>query len=222
MIDNLSKCTLFNGLIHNDIIDLLNSVSWQEKKYVINDIVAYAEAEVKYLHLLIEGSVRGEMIDFNGKTVKIEDIESPGILAPAFLFGANNKYPVTIISNQNTTLINIPKPDFIKILQKNSLVLNNYLDNISSRAQFLSGKLRFLAFQTIKGKLAHYFLQISNKTGKNIILLNKSQNQLAEMFGVARPSLGRAIRELDSDGIIKAKGKEIAIIDIEKLKNLLK
>jgi CRP/FNR family transcriptional regulator, dissimilatory nitrate respiration regulator len=222
MNDNLINCTLFKGLNHSDIIDLFSGIIFQEKKYAKDEIVAYAETEVKFLHLLIEGSVRGEMMDFTGKTVKIEDIESPGILAPAFLFGSNNKYPVSIISNHNATVLNIPKSDFIKILQKNSMVLNNYLDNISSRAQFLSGKLRFLAFQTIKGKLAHYFLQISNKSGKNNFVLPKSQNQLAEMFGVTRPSLGRAIRELDAEGIISAKGKEISILDKDRLNKFLK
>jgi hypothetical protein len=31
--------------------------------------------------------VKGEMTDYNGKTIKIEDIEAPRPLAVAFLFG---------------------------------------------------------------------------------------------------------------------------------------
>jgi CRP/FNR family transcriptional regulator, dissimilatory nitrate respiration regulator len=222
MDDNLLSCSLFKGLNCNSLNDLLEGIKYFEKKFGKDEIIANAEAEVRSLMILTSGAVRGEMADYSGKTVKIEDIESPNLLAPAFLFGKNNKYPVSIIANNEVSVLSIPKQDFVKLLQKNESILNNYLDNISSRAQFLSGKLRFLAFQTIKGKLAHYFLQILNQSGKDEFLLPKSQSQLAEMFGVARPSLSRAIRELDNDGIIQASGKRVLIKDKDKLKKFLK
>jgi len=219
---NLTSCSLFKGLNANDLNGLFVDIPFQEKKYNKDEIIVHAETEVKTLLILVEGTVRGEMMDFSGKTVKIEDIESPNLLAPAFLFGKNNKFPVTIIANVKVSVLNIQKHDFVKMLQKSEIVLNNFLDNISSRAQFLSAKLRFLAFQTIKGKIAHYMLEISKKTGTNEITLPKSQSQLAEMFGVARPSLGRAIRELDQEGLIRANSKNIVILDKERLGKLLK
>ncbi len=222
MDSNLISCSLFKGLNSNDLDDLFADIPFQEKKYTKDEIIAHAETEVRNLIILAEGTVRGEMMDFSGKTVKIEDIESPNLLAPAFLFGKNNKFPVTIIANLKVTVLNIQKHDFVKMLQRSEIVLNNFLDNISSRAQFLSSKLRFLAFQTIKGKIAQYILDISKKTGMNEIILPKSQSQLAEMFGVARPSLGRAIRELDKDGLISANSKNIIILDKDRLSKLLK
>jgi CRP/FNR family transcriptional regulator, dissimilatory nitrate respiration regulator len=222
MTENLLNCSLFKDLKLNDLDDLFNGIPYQKKTYAKDDIIAHAETEVKNLLILIDGTVRGEMMDFSGKTVKIEDIESPNVLAPAFLFGNNNKFPVSIIANNQAVVIGINKTDFLKILQRNGMVLNNYLNNISSRAQFLSNKLRFLTFQSIKGKIAHYILQLSTKSCSDSIIMPKSQNQLAEMFGVTRPSLGRAIRELDKDGYIEANGKNIVILDKNKLSKLLK
>ena len=54
------------------------------------------------------------------------------------------------------------------------------------------------------------------------IILDKSQLQLAELFGVTRPSLGRAIQEMDREGIIEAHAKEIKILDKKRLSALLK
>ena len=48
---------------------------------------------VANLLIVLSGSVRGEMIDYSGKTVKIEDIEAPKPLAAAFLFGKENRFP---------------------------------------------------------------------------------------------------------------------------------
>ena len=104
----------------------------------------------------------------------------------------------------------------------NEQILSNVMNNISNRAQFLSNKLRFLSFQSIKGKIAHYLLQLSKRTGNDEFILPKSQNELAEMFGVARPSLGRAMRELDKDGIIKAESKNVKIIDKNGLTGFLR
>jgi hypothetical protein len=42
------------------------------------------------------------------------------------------------------------------------------------------------------------------------------------LFGVARPSLGRAIRELDADGIIEANARQVRIIDKVRLSAYLK
>jgi DNA-binding FadR family transcriptional regulator len=48
-----------------------------------------------------------------------------------------------------------------------------------------------------------------------------SQEELAEMFGVARPSLGRAIREMHNDGLINASAKYIQIINKKALVDLI-
>jgi CRP-like cAMP-binding protein len=222
MYEILTKSSLFRGLNADNIINLFELISIKEKKYQKDDIIAFHDDICRNLIIILEGSVKGEMIDFTGKTIKIEDIESPRTLAPAFLFGKNNRYPVTIVANNDVRILTIPRDAFVKLLQINEIVLKNYLDNISNRAQFLSNKIRFLSFQTIKGKIAHFILQLVKKTGSDNILLTKSQNELSELFGVTRPSIGRAIRELDNDGYIKADGRQISLLNKQGLSNLLR
>jgi CRP-like cAMP-binding protein len=222
MYKNIENCIIFRGLNPQQVDELLNSISFKEKKYEKNDLIAHSDDEVRELLIIVDGSVRGEMTDFTGKTIKIEDIESPRMLAPAFLFGINNRYPVDIVANMNSIIIAISKDSFLKLLQTNKLVLTNYLNSISNRAQFLSNKIKFLSFQTIKGKIAHLLLQIRQKSGSDEFVMPKSQNELAEMFGVARPSLTRAMREMHDDGIIYAEGKSIKILDKNRLSALLR
>lgn len=222
MYENIEKCILFKGLSTDQISTLLLSISFKEKSYQKEEIVIQSDDEVRQLLIVIEGSVRGEMIDFTGKTIKIEDIYSPRMLAPAFLFGKNNRYPVDIITNEKTLLLAIPKESFLSLLQTNQRVLTNYLNSISNRAQFLSNKIKFLSFQTIKGKIAHYLLQQMKSTGKTEFVISKSHQELAEMFGVARPSLSRVFRELHVEEIIFAEGKKIKILDKNRISAYLK
>ena len=113
----------------------------------------------------------------------------------------------------------IAKSDFLRLLMKYDALLVNFLDMISSRSQFLSEKIKFLNFKTIKGKLAFFILQKSGINGA-LITLGMTQNELADFFGVARPSIARALGELEDEGYIEAKGKSIKIIDKEGLAEL--
>jgi CRP-like cAMP-binding protein len=222
MFEKLIFCPLFVGLDNETIIHLLNQVQHQILQYKKDQLIAYSGDEVESQMIVLKGSVKGEMVDFTGKTIKSEDIASPRPLAPAFLFGNRNSFPVNIVANSDVEILVIPKPSFLQLMQINETILENFLILISNRAQFLSNKIRFLSFQTIKGKIAHYLLESLKNKETDVVILDKSQNELAESFGVARPSLGRALREMDHEGYIEAKGKQIRILDKRKLSELLK
>ncbi|MBN2165204.1 MAG: Crp/Fnr family transcriptional regulator [Marinilabiliaceae bacterium] len=219
MDKKLEFCPLFIGLTIVQIEAVLGQVSYQIKKFSRGQTVVLSGEECRYLYIVMEGSVKGEMNDFSGKVIKIEDIEAPRPLAVAFLFGKDNYYPVNIVANSDVKFLIIPKTSVLQLLQLNEIFLNNYLNVVSNRAQFLSDKLRFISFRSLKGKLAHYLLNLSGGEAKEVVLPH-SQEELAEMFGVARPSLGRSIRELHNSGIIKASAKYIQILDKKALLEL--
>ena len=169
--------------------------------------------------LVLRGQVKGEMVDYSGKVIKIEDIYPPGALASAFIFGGRNLFPVNVVSVSDTELLIIEKREFLSLLKRNEMILVNFLDIISNRSQFLSEKIKFLNFKTIKGKLAQFLLQKAGDD-KTEITLEITQNDLAEFFGVARPSIARAIGELEEGGYILSKGKHVKILDRSGLSGL--
>ena len=78
--------------------NLFKKIHFQIKNFTRNDVVVFAGETVTHLYIILSGSVKGEMIDYSGKTIKIEDIEAPKPLATAFLFGSENRFPVTMFS----------------------------------------------------------------------------------------------------------------------------
>ncbi len=216
----LTQCPLFIGVDSQVIEETLQNIHYQVKKYTNGQLVVSGGEQVDRLYIVLEGRVKGEMMDFSGKTIKIEDIDPPRPLAIAFMFGKKNTFPVNIIATEDSSMLVIQKQYVLKIFQQNEQILLNFLNAISNRSQFLSLKIRFLTFQTIRGKMANYILQLAN--GKQTeVTLPISQNEIAELFGVTRPSVGRSIRELHNDGVIEAKGKNIKILDMKALKESL-
>jgi CRP-like cAMP-binding protein len=199
----------------------MQQIHFQFKTYNKNEVIVLGGEICDRLLIVQQGSVKAEMNDYSGKTIKIEDLSAAQPLASAFLFGNQNRFPVTVSANNDVELVSIPKPEFVKLLQMNSLILNNYLNTISTRAQFLSQKLKFLSFKTIRQKIAHFLLE---KAGDRLqtIEIPQSQTQLAEMFGVTRPSLARALGEMSQEGLIETKRRSIKILDKNRMNRLLK
>ena len=221
MYSKISESPIFKGINAGEVAHILNFIHHQIKTYESESIIAYSGDECDKLYILIEGSIRGEVVDYNGKVIKIEDVFAPDTFAEAFLFADDNKLLVNIVANDETKILIIYKSDLFKLFNSNSKILENYLGIVSNRFVTVTKKLKFLSLKTIKGKLAFYFLQIANKKKSKTIILDKTQQELADYFGITRPSLTRSIRELNNEGLIKARGKKIEILEINEMKRQL-
>jgi CRP/FNR family transcriptional regulator, dissimilatory nitrate respiration regulator len=220
VVNALKYSPLFAGISDVEIEKALQGIHFKINNYSNGEIIAFSGDECRALQIVLKGSVRGEMMDMTGRVLKIEDIGVSRPLAVAFLFGQNNRYPVTITANEDVSLLHLSKDSVVKLIQKNESFLTNFMNAVSNRAQFISGKLKFLSFQSLRGKLAHFLMEMDrNQTG--FITLSKTQEDLAELFGVARPSLSRTLRELHHEGIIRADGKRIEILNRSALQDCL-
>jgi len=216
----LSRAPLFKGMTPEDVETHLGAISFRIRKFQAGSMISQSGEPVSSLIIVISGVVKGEMVDYAGRVIKIEDIQAPGVLASAFLFGNKNVFPVNVVAVSDGEFLLIEKADFLNLLMKKDLLLVNFLDMISNRSQFLSEKIKFLNFKTIRGKLAHYILQKAG-TEHNTITLGMTQNELADFFGVARPSVARAFSLLAGENYIEVKGKSIKILDKEGLAELI-
>ena len=215
----LLRSPLFKGLTEREINDILDRTNYREKFYPEGSLISLCGETISSLMIVLSGHVRGEMLDLSGHVIKIEDIYPPQALASAFMFGQKSQYPVNVIANTDTRVLIIDKNDYLGIMHDNRAILVNYLDVICNRARFLSDRLGFLSFHTIKGKLAHYILTLAG-AGTGNVMTDRSQQQLADYFGVARPSLARALKELEEAGIINVERRAITILKPEILASL--
>ncbi len=212
----LSKAIVFKGLTETEIEEILSDVSPRTRKFRSGSMIFQSGEQVDSLIIVVSGVVKGEMADFAGRVIKIEDIQAPGTIASAFLFGSKNSFPVNVIAVSDAELLIIDRAKFLNILMNNDKILVNFLDMISNRSQFLSEKIKFLNFRTIKGKLAQYILKLAGSVN-TVIRLDRTQNDLADYFGVTRPSVARALGELEEGGYLKAEGKQVRIINKDGL-----
>jgi CRP/FNR family transcriptional regulator, dissimilatory nitrate respiration regulator len=220
IIEKLIDCYFFKNVSAHEIETIFKNKHYRIRNYEREQYAVQSGDICNELPLLISGNVRGEMADFSGKIVKIEDMKAPAVLASAFIFGMENNFPVDIIANEPSTILFISKESLLKLFQENPKIMLNYLNDISNRAQFLTKRIRFLAFKTIRGKLAQYLMGLSVAQKNDIVHIPMTQSKLADFFGVTRPSLSRAIGVLEKEKVITTERNQITILNKQMLLNL--
>ncbi|MDO9153248.1 MAG: Crp/Fnr family transcriptional regulator [Paludibacter sp.] len=172
------------------------------------------------LYILISGSVKTEMITENGNLLGIEIIKAPRPLAPAFLFSDNNRFPVDVTTLEKAEVMRIPKDEVLRVMTLQPDFMLQFITHNANRTQFLTNRLQLLSIKTIKGKIAHFLLEQVSEHG-NTFTINRNQTELADFFGVARPSLARSLSEMIAEGIIEVNKKQYKVPDNKKLRDLL-
>lgn len=219
-VEQLTSCQLFKGVTGEQLIDVFSKINYKVHSYKKGDIVAHQDEVCNNLIVLTEGSAQGEMIDISGKVAKIEDINAPSPLAILFLFGKKNRYPVQVTATTNIEVLVIPRQSVLAMLQLNINILTNYLDISAHYADVLSSKLYSMTFRTIRQKVIVYLLNLA-KPDKTEVELDRSQNKLAEYFGVSRPSLARELTKMQDDGLITFERKKVSLINKKEMRQTI-
>ena len=211
MFDKISKAPLFRGILPQTIAIELDSISYRVESYKTKDLVAMQGDPCNHLMIVVKGLLQGQMVNDAGKLVVIEELAPPQLLAPAFLFAPKNDLPVNIIAVEDSEVLFITRNDFTGWMQKDAQLLQNFLMLISGRSRFLSDKIMFLSLKNIKNKVAEYLLGKMTDDKIMVIQLTETQQDIADFFGVTRPSLARALAEMEQDGIISIDRKTVVI-----------
>ena len=149
-----------------------------------------------------------------------EFIDAVRPLAPAFMFAQESRFPVDVITMEESRFLLIPKSVWLKEMMANEILLQNFLRLNSNMIVFLSKKLQMISMKSIKGKLALYILENTTAV-KNTFMLKRNRTQLAEYFGVQRPSLARTISELLDMGIISIEKRKVTVHNRAALSRLV-
>jgi len=212
----LITCPLFRGMSKEEHDAFLERNVNEVVKFEKGETVVRQGDVINAMYLLVKGVVRTQMITDEGNALEIDLLEAVIPLAPAFIYANNNKYPVDVIAMEPCTFMKISKSAWLKEMVSNEKLLINFLTLNSNMTVFLSQKLQMISLKSLRHKLSIFLLEKTTPE-KNYFILKRSRTQLAEYFGVQRPSLARTIKELEDESIITSSGRVVTVLDRNKL-----
>lgn len=221
MFEILTGCPLFRGLDAGQIEDILRSDDViSVSRFKKGDTIALHDTAYSGLMILLRGRASGTFTYPSGHTVRMEAIEAPQMIAPAFLFGGYNRLPIDVVAETETEMLTLHRGYLFDLMQDNTIILSNFIDIISNRAGVWQKKIYALSFRSLKEKLASYLLDHSDAE-TNIVPVPEIK-ETAEYFAATRSSLQAVIEGLEKKKIIKSDDGNILILNRNALKDLLK
>ena len=194
----LSRMSLFEGCDPEALYQLLREAPNSLRTYKEGEFIARQGDVCRSLFILIKGHVRTQMENAEGKQLTIDWIKAPDILAPAFIYASENRFPVNVEATELCEVLVMDRIRFEEFMHAQPAVMRNFIATISDRSLFLSRKLNEFALQTLSSRIISYIEK--NGTIQNL-------QEAAVILGGARPSLSRAILQLVNQGVLKRENK---------------
>lgn len=215
----LKNIDLFKELTKEDINTVLTKNSYEIKNYKKNSVVYFPNEKCVTLDIVLKGVITVHGIDDKGNYISISDFNIGDIIGGNLIFSRNNFYPMMIISKTDVTILQLKKDLVLKLCQYNANFLGRFLQEISDKTLILTDKIKTLSLKSIRQCIVDFLLYEKYIQKNNVIKLTLTKKQLAEKFGVQRPSLSRELNKMRKDGLIEYDAYSITIVDENALRN---
>ena len=212
-LQGLKQCPLFQDLAEPEIIDLMHSVRYRVVHYRKGDVLAFQGSACLYADIIISGEMVASLMGPSGRIIRVAAHQAGKLLAPAFLFASDNKYPVTVEATTETTVLRLTPADLEKMLNSDQRLMMNYIRMLSNIVCQLTKKVRMLSMN-VREKVSLYLKEQSRLQQTKNILLPLSRQELADHFGIQKYSLLRCLNELKQEGAILVEGRHIQILSL--------
>ncbi|OOM74597.1 global nitrogen regulator [Clostridium puniceum] len=221
IIDKLHGNEFFNNLNNEEIEKLISNIGYSVKSYKKGEIIANEEDECNSLGFVLDGTIEIQRIYLSGKQITLKRLTNGDVFGEALIFSKKSKYPSTVISFSESSILYINKLDILKLCTMDEKVLGNFMSALSNKIFMLNSKIKSIAFKSIKHKVINFILEQAKNQKSEIITLKESKEEIASSLGIPRPSLSRELMNLRELNYIEFDRNTIKILNIEELEEEL-
>jgi len=191
------------------------------KKYKKGEIV-YKEGEYSNnIYLVYRGRAKSFKIDEFGKELILNIHEGDDFIGLSAIID-NSLYYESISAMETSEILQVSKIILLQILENNHKLSLEIFQLINENLTEVKEQLLQMAYGSMRRKTAKTILKftkmMSHKPTDNI---NISRRDLAGVAGIATESLIRTLTDFKKSGIIEIEGRNIRIIDLEKLEAVI-
>lgn len=170
-------------------------------------------------YTLLSGSIRIYKASPEGKEYTLHVIRPGQMFAEAAIFGGA-VFPANCMALEDSTIAFFPKDKFIKLISESPQISLKMISALSRFVREFNQQIEDLSLKEVSSRLAAYLLRKSEESGKKSVILQRSKSELANSLGTISETLSRNLKKMRELGIIEVDGKEIKIIDRNRLQQL--
>ncbi len=205
-ISNLKQIPLLKDVDENIISELIKEHEIYERQYKKNTTVHSQGEKCTMIDVVMSGNLVAYSLAQNGSETVMFEFESRSIIAANLLFTNYNRYPLNIYCMSDCSLLHFTKLAICKLLKDYNFVLQ-YIQSISQNSQGMNRKIVMFSQKSLRENVLDYLTALTIEQQSDTITLPLTKKQLADYFGVQRPSLFRVLKELKEEGLIEVNNR---------------
>ena len=213
---------LFSDIAQAEIDKMLKCSRAVSRKLSAGEYI-FRQGDVPQMIFLLQEGEMALVKDFaSGKRNLLYTVMAGDVFGEAFLFAGQSHYWYDAVAMKESRVLQIPWKFFYGFCENacghHQMITRNLLEILAGRNFSMTKKLHLLSSTSLKEKLAIYFLDNTDASGR--VKLGMNREDLADFLGVARPSLSRELMNMQKDGLIKVDREDVFIEDMDRLENL--
>jgi len=211
----IKRCPLFSGVTESDLQLLLAII--RTRRMARGEVLFEEGAAADGFYIVAHGKVKVYKLSPDGRERILHVVQPGSSFAEAAIFD-DGRYPAFAEPLDESLLLFFPKREFLDLLHHHSQLAINMIAGLSRFLRLFTMQIEDLTFRDVPARLARYLLGLKRDGAMSVLPVSKTQ--LASNLGTTSETLSRTFRKLSDDDIIRVQGKEIEILDPERLADL--
>lgn len=162
------------------------------------------------IDIVLDGKLAAYTLSPNGSETIVFEFEREDIIGANLLFGNQNQYPMNIYCVADCTMVHIGKETISELLKNYDFAMD-FIHSISMNSQGMNHKIAMYTQKSLRENIIGYLQALAKEQASSAVVLPISKKQLADYFGVQRPSLFRELKKMKDEGLIEVYNKRIEI-----------
>lgn len=219
--NTLRSCQLFMGLPPADIAAI---TSFLVPKHLAKGDYLFREgARAEGFYVVQKGAINVHRVNAAGKEQVIHLFRPIETFAEAAL-ASEGGYPADAQATEETTVLLVPKVDFVDLLRRKPELALRMLGSMSQHLRVLVGLLDDLTLKDMETRLANWLLKHCPRPlpdGSVVIELDRTKRVLAAEMGTTSETLSRTLAKFRDQKLLGIKGKTLIVTRPRQLQQLL-
>ncbi|MFQ1023535.1 cAMP-activated global transcriptional regulator CRP [Avibacterium paragallinarum] len=184
-------------------------------KYPTKSSIIHAGEKAETLYYLIRGSVAVLVKDEDGKEMILTYLNQGDFFGEAGLFEEGQERSAWVKTKTTCEVAEISYKKFRQLIQVNPEILMYLSGQLARRLQNTSKQVRNLAFLDVAGRIAQTLLNLAKMpdamTHPEGMQIKITRQEIGQMVGCSRETVGRILKMLEDQHLISAHGKTIVV-----------